>query len=192
MTGDDIARFLYLAILGSVIAGYFLLANRHRMGQMAQQAAIWALIFVGIAAGAALWQDVRSTSAGFQQIGESGEIEITRAADGHYHLTLGVNGTPIDFLVDTGATDLVLSVPDAERVGFDHGDLAFDGRARTANGIVRTASVTLDRVELAGQVDRNVRAQVSGGEMPGSLLGMSYLSDFATIRIEGDTMTLTR
>jgi len=193
MTGDDIASFLYLAILGSVIAGYFLLANRHRMGQMAQQAAIWALIFVGLAAAAALWQDVRSTSAGYQQFSEDGgPVTINRASDGHYHLTLGVNGTPVDFLVDTGATDLVLSVQDAERVGFDHADLAFEGRARTANGIVRTAAVTLDRVTLGDQVDRNVPAQVSGGAMPGSLLGMSYLSDFATIRIEGDTMTLTR
>lgn len=193
MTGDDIASFLYLAILGSVIAGYFLLANRHRMGAVAQQAAIWALIFVGLAAAAALWQDLRGTSAGFQHIeGGGGPITVTRAADGHYHLTLGVNGTPVDFLIDTGATDLVLSVQDADRVGFDHTQLAFDGRARTANGVVQTASVTLDRVQLGDQVDRSVPAQVSGGAMPGSLLGMRYLSRFATIEIAGDTMTLTR
>ncbi len=193
MTGDDIASLLYLALLGSVVAGYFLLANRHRLGKVGQQAAIWALIFVGVAAAAGLWEDIRRDGAGRQSVLAAGDrIEVTRRPDGHFHLTLGVNGTAIDFLVDTGATELVLSVQDAERAGIDHSALQFSGRAATANGVISTAPVWLETVELAGRVDRDVRAQVSGGEMPGSLLGMSYLSRFEEISISGDRMTLVR
>ncbi|PWR03235.1 TIGR02281 family clan AA aspartic protease [Meridianimarinicoccus roseus] len=193
MTADSIASLIYLSLLGTVIAGYFLLANRHRMGKIAQQGAIWALIFIGVAAGAALWDDIRSTSASLQSVYQQGDrIEVTRSPDGHYHLTLGVNGTPVEFLVDTGASEMVLSVQDAERVGIAHADLRFTGRAATANGTVQTARITLDRVELGGQVDRNVPAQVSGGAMPASLLGMTYLSRFASLSITGDTLTLIR
>ena len=193
MNSDSIASLIYLAVLGTVIAGYFLLANRHQMGRVAQQGAIWALIFVGVAAGAALWDDIRSTSANRQMVLQDGaQITTTLAADGHYHLTLGINGTPVNFLVDTGATEMVLSVEDADRVGLDHTDLRFTGRAATANGTVQTAQVTLDTVELGGRVDRDVAAQVSGGAMPGSLLGMRYLSGFASMSIEGNTLTLTR
>jgi len=193
MSADSIASLIYLSLLGTVVAGYFLLANRHRMGQMAQQAAIWALIFVGVAAGAALWDDIRGASHTRQDVFQNGDrIVATRAPDGHYHLTLGINGAPVRFLVDTGASDMVLTLRDAARAGLDRDALRFVGRALTANGTVETAPVTLDRVELGGIVDRNVPAQVSSGEMPGSLLGMRYLSRFAEVTLSGDTLTLVR
>jgi aspartyl protease family protein len=193
MSTDQLASFLYLAILGTVIAGYFLLANRHQMGKVAQQAAIWALIFIGVAAAAGLWSDIRNTAPNRQSVMEDGSrIEVTRSRDGHYHLVLAVNGRPVEFLVDTGASDMVLSLEDAARVGIDPNALRFSGSAVTANGTVRTATVYLDEVRLGQAADRDVPAQVSSGRMPGSLLGMSYLSRFAAISIEGDRMTLTR
>lgn len=193
MSADSIASLIYLGLLGTVVGGYFLLANRHRMGQMAQQAAIWGLIFVGVAAGAALWDDIRGASDTRQSVFRDGErIVTTRAPDGHYHLTLGINGAPVRFLVDTGASDMVLTMRDAARAGLDRDALRFVGRAVTANGMVQTAPVTLDRVELGGLVDRNIPAQVSAGEMPGSLLGMRYLSRFAEVTMSGDTLTLSR
>ena len=192
MGADSIASLIYLTLLATVIGGTFVLANRHQLGRIAQQAAIWALIFVGVAAGAALWGDIRETSARQSVVQNGNEIVVQRAGDGHYHLTLTVNGTPVDFLVDTGATEMVLTVQDAERVGFNHTSLQFSGRALTANGSVSTAPVVLDAVELGGQVDRDVPAQVSGGAMPGSLLGMRYLSRFASLSIEGNRLTLVR
>ncbi len=192
MTADSIASLIYLTLLGVVVAGYFLLANRHQMGRIAQQGAIWALIFVGIAAGAALWDDIRGASDSQGVFQDGDRIVATRAPDGHYHLTLGINGAPVRFLVDTGASDMVLSLQDAARAGFDRDALRFVGRAATANGTVQTAPVTLDSVELGGIVDRNIAAQVSGGDMPGSLLGMRYLSRFSEVTFAGDTLTLLR
>lgn len=193
MTADSIASLIYLTLLGVVVAGYFLLANRHQMGRIAQQGAIWALIFIGIAAGAALWDDVRGASDTRASVYQDGDrIVARRAPDGHYHLTLGINGAPVRFLVDTGASDMVLTLRDADRAGLDRAALRFVGRAATANGTVPTAPVTLDHVELGGIVDRGVPAQVSSGDMPGSLLGMRYLSRFADVTISGDTLTLRR
>lgn len=190
MTGDTIARLLYLGLLGAVIAGYFFAASRRDLGRNLQQAAIWALIFVGAVAVAGLWSDLRQDIAPRQSVATTGEIRVPRQFDGHYRMRLGINGTPVDFIVDTGASDLVLSRDDARRVGIEPDTLAYLGRAQTANGMVPMASVILDEVTLGGEVARNVRAAVNGGEMPGSLLGMSYLQRFGRIEIAGDTLTL--
>ena len=62
----------------------------------------------------------------------------------------------------------------------------------TANGIVQTAMVRLDEMELGPFTDRAVRASVNGGEMSQSLLGMSYLQRFASIQIADNQLVLTR
>ena len=117
---------------------------------------------------------------------------MPRGRDGHYSLTLQINGVDVDFLVDTGASQVVLTQQDAARVGLNPDKLAFIGTAFTANGEVRTAPVRLDTVDLGGIRDTRVRASVNGGEMSGSLLGMSYLNRFDSIEIRGDRLILTR
>ncbi|MBJ3761717.1 TIGR02281 family clan AA aspartic protease [Maribius pontilimi] len=191
MTGDSIASILYLVLLGCFIAGYFFV-GRANLGKSMQQAAIWALIFFGAIAAFALWGDVGDRVMTRQSVAIDGSIEVPRRFDGHYHMTLGVNGTPIEFIVDTGATDMVLSRRDATRAGIDPDGLAYLGQAQTANGTVPLARVVLDEVSLGGVTERNVRASVNGGDMDGSLLGMSYLGRFGRIEIENDTLTLTR
>jgi aspartyl protease family protein len=119
-------------------------------------------------------------------------IEVPRERDGHYHMTLGVNGAPIRFIVDTGATDLVLSREDAARAGLDLDELRYFGRAFTANGEVRTAQVRLDEVRVGEIVDTFVPAVVNEGDMRVSLLGMSYLQEFGRIEIADDTLRLVR
>lgn len=192
MTGDDIASFLYLALLGAVIGGYFLAQSRQGLSKTAQQAAIWGLIFVGAVAVAGLWDDLGREVAPRQSVSESGEIVVPRGPDGHYRMRLGVNGAPVNFLVDTGATDLVLSAADARRAGIDPDGLAYTGQARTANGTVPMARVTLDEVQLGGMVDNRVPASVTGGALDISLLGMSYLEEFGRIEISDDRLRLSR
>ncbi|MGR3758227.1 MAG: retropepsin-like aspartic protease family protein [Tranquillimonas sp.] len=189
----DLPRLLYLGLLGAVIAGYFVVSNRHRMGQMAQQAAIWGLIFLGTIAAVGLWPDIRDSVVPRQSfVAGTGTVEVPRSSDGHYYLTLSVNGTPVDFVVDTGASDLVLSQRDALWVGLDPGRLAYIGEAQTANGRVALAQVVLDSVSLGDMTDTAVRATVNGGDMGTSLLGMSYLRRFGRIEIAGDRLVLER
>ena len=103
-----------------------------------------------------------------------------------------MNGTPVRFVIDTGASDMVLSNADARAVGLDTDRLAYLGRAQTANGTVPIARVTLDSVALGDVTDRNVGASVNGGEMFGSLLGMSYLERFGRIEIANGRLILER
>jgi aspartyl protease family protein len=124
-------------------------------------------------------------------VAETGEVILPRAPDGHYHLTLNIGGQPVDFLVDTGATNVVLSQADARRLGIDLEALAYVGEAQTANGVVRTARVTLNDVRLGPIIDPTLRAYVTDGQMDGSLLGMDYLGRFR-IEIDGNRMVLSR
>ena len=195
MSDDQTMRLVYLGLLGAVVGGYFLLANRHRMGQVAQQAAIWALIFVGAVLVYGVWDDVKRTAVPSQVVmrGEGATVvEVPRSRDGHYHMVLEINGAPVRFVVDTGASDLVLTADDARRIGLDPTALRYLGRAYTANGEVRTADVRLETVALGDLVDRDVRAVVNEGAMAQSLLGMSYLQHFGRIEIENGELRLTR
>ena len=193
MSGDQTASLIYLVLLGCVIAGYFLLSHRTGLGQALRQAGLWALIFIGVIAGYGLWSDIRGTVLPRQAVfSDEGRIEIPMSPDGHYHMTLEINGTPLRFIVDTGASDMVLSTGDAERAGLDTDRLAYVGVARTANGTVPTARVWLDEVRLGEMVDTSVPALVNGGEMSGSLLGMAYLNRFSEVSFGRGTMTLTR
>lgn len=193
MTADDWARLGYLALLATALAGWFMAQARANLSRTLQQAAVWALIFLGVIAVAGLWGDIRRSVLPAQAVvTDSGQIMLPRGPDGHFHLTVAVNGVAIGFIVDTGATDLVLNRADAVRAGFAEADLAFVGRARTANGEVRTAPVVIDRLEVGGIVDLGVRASVNEGDMAGSLLGMSYLSRYSRIEIAGNQLVLTR
>ena len=192
MAGNDTASLIYLVLLGVAIFGYFIAANRQNMGTTLRQLALWALIFLGVIAAAGLWPAIRDEVAPRQSYSSTGSLEVPRGLDGHYHVTMGVNGQPLSFVVDTGASDIVLSQDDARRVGIEPGSLAYLGRAQTANGTVPMARVTLDEVSVGGEVEHGVPASVNGGEMTGSLLGMSYLGRFGRISIENDTLTLTR
>jgi len=191
MDSDSIARLIYLVLLAAAIGGWFLAENRGSMGRNARMALAWGMIFLGAVAGYGLWEDVRRDVMPRQAYieGESA-IEVPRSGDGHFHLTLQINGVAVPFLVDTGASDMVLSLDDAERVGLDPKKLAFVGSANTANGRVRTAFTTLDEVTLGPATFRDVSVAINGGEMEGSLLGMSFLRRFNRLEISDGRLRL--
>ena len=191
MDGDTFARLGYLVLLLVAVGGWIIVEYRQRMGQALRTAAAWGLIFIGVAAGYGLWQDVKTDMLPKQLIVDGGTVELQRAPDGHYYATLTLNGEPVVFMADTGATNMVLSQEDARRVGIDPGSLMYLGQAYTANGVVRTARVTLETVELGPFRDAPFPAWVNDGEMDGSLLGMDYLGQFR-IEIAGDRMILRR
>lgn len=178
MDGETLARVGYLAIILVALGGWVMVEFRQRMGQALRMAMAWGLIFVGIMAGFGLWSDIRQDIMPIQEIAPDGRVEVPRAEDGHYYLTLLINGTAVPFMVDTGASGMVLAGPDAERLGIDPESLSFLGQANTANGIVRTARVTLPEVELGPFRNENFQAFVTEGALDQSLLGMDYLGQF--------------
>jgi len=124
------------------------------------------------------------------------EISFRASSNGHFMVDVLVDGQSgaqaIQFMVDSGASDVTLSLRDAERLGLDRAALKFDRTYQTANGVVRGAPVRLKRVEIGPIVVDDVRASVNEAPMGTSLLGMSFLSRLASWRVEGDRLTLVR
>lgn len=184
-------RLIYLIVLLIMVAGWFFMQTRESLNKTLQHAAIWAMIFVGGAAAVGLWQDISRTSTQ-TSISGTGQIVVPRSRDGHYYLTALINGADVRFVVDTGATDMVLTQDDAKRAGLDLDQLTYLGRAFTANGEVNTALVKLDIVQLGEITDHNVAAVVNQGPMEQSLLGMQYLQRWGRIEIANNELILTR
>jgi aspartyl protease family protein len=192
MTGDSIASLLYLLLLLLFVGGWVARGRFANRSTAFRHAGSWILIFAVAIVAAALWDDIRrDVPQAAYSIGE-GAIAVPRAADGHYYVRAEVEGQPVRFLVDTGATQIVLARDDAARIGVDADDLLYSGRAGTANGEVRTAPVWLETLEVGPMLDRDVRAHVTDGDLPISLLGMEYLRRYGRIEIAGDRLILER
>jgi aspartyl protease family protein len=120
----------------------------------------------------------------------TGEMVLTRDASGHFLAEAMVNGTPVRFLVDTGASMVALTRADAERVGLLFTDSEFTGSAQTASGSVAVKPLTLDKVELGNLNPGPVEAAIVDKGLSVSLLGQSWLKRMNNVTIEGDTMVL--
>ena len=122
-----------------------------------------------------------------------GKQSVTLNADtrGHFVTMGSINGGAVRFLVDTGATFVVLPVAEAKRLGINYlqGER---GRMQTANGVIAAYRVKLDTVKIGDVTVNNVDAAVSGNDAMGvSLLGMSFLNRMQMAR-DGQSMTLTK
>ncbi len=182
------ALFLILILIACVVS-----LGGAGLRRNLRNASVWALIFVGTIAAVGIWGDIQNETVQRQAVfsGE-GRIEVPRAFDGHYYLTLDVNGSPVDFVVDTGASEIVLTQADAQAAGLEPDALNYIGRANTANGSVRTAPVRLDSVSIGNIRDTNITAYVNEGEMFQSLLGMTYLQRWDRLEISDGKLILTR
>jgi aspartyl protease family protein len=123
----------------------------------------------------------------------AGGDRVTLAADsrGHFVTTGVVNGTSLRFLVDTGASSIVLSSADARRIGVNYlaGTRSF---TQTANGTVQVYNVKLDTVRVGDITVNNVDASViEGDKLPIALLGMSFLNRME-MRRDNSSLTLIR
>src|SRR5207253_7142090 len=120
-----------------------------------------------------------------------GRAKATLSADprGHFFVDGAVNGVPVRFVVDTGATLVSLPRQDAERLGIDYRS-GRRGTSRTANGPAPVYLVKLDSVTVGGIELHSVDALVhEGGGLDQALLGMSFLNRLEMQR-DGATMTL--
>lgn len=178
MSEDQSLRLLYFVLLGLFVGSYFLFDAGKRLSETLKNALVWVCIFIVILIGYANKDLLQTQLMGSSQSLGDGKVTLTRSFDGHYYADLEINGAIIPFVVDTGASQVVLNREDAARAGFDVDELRFWGRASTANGEVRTAPVRLDDVRFGDFHDTNIQASVNGAELDTSLLGMSYLERF--------------
>lgn len=117
-------------------------------------------------------------------------IVIKPGAGGHYYLNAMVNKVETRFLIDTGATGILLSMSAAKKIGFDLNTLNYSVKALTANGETRIAPVTLDSFEVGTFNATNMPAMVSRINMSESLLGMTFLRRLKGYEVKEGTLTL--
>lgn len=118
-------------------------------------------------------------------------VMVTADERGHFVTDGQVNGIPIRFAVDTGATFIALPASEARRLGLDYrkGQKAM---MVTANGSAPAYRVKLDTVRVGDVTVHSIDAVVMEGDgLPVALLGMSFLNRM-DIKREGEIMTLTR
>ncbi len=121
--------------------------------------------------------------------GDAARVLLRQNRLGHYVASGQINGEPVVFLVDTGATQVSVPAPLARRLGLRSGAPM---SANTANGVVTTYATTLAQVQLGDIVLRDVRASINPGMRSDEvLLGMSFLRHLELTQRDG-TLTLTQ
>lgn len=197
MNGDNNANVIYLIILLVFVLSSFLVQARGRSAEMWKAARIWSVIIAIIV----LLVSFRTEFGTVKDriIGEinpsatqarNGGVHIRKSEDGHFHVDAAVNDVPITFIIDTGASTIVLSKSDAARLGINPDSLSYTGISTTANGRVSTASIKLDKITIGSITRDQIRAEVNDGEMDGSLLGMSFLNSLSGFSVHGDELVL--
>ncbi|MBC8242698.1 MAG: TIGR02281 family clan AA aspartic protease [Rhodospirillales bacterium] len=183
----------FLALLG----GSLIVRIRARPGQALRHASVWlaigALLLLGYSfrhEAGSVWQRLAGELVPHQGTVSSGAASFVAGRGGHFIVEAKVDGVPIRFLVDTGASDVVLSPADAKRLGFDFKALRFDKVYRTANGQVMGAPVRLRTIDVGPIQVRDVRASVNGAAMNRSLLGMSFLDRLTSYEVRDGRLTL--
>jgi aspartyl protease family protein len=120
------------------------------------------------------------------------EVQVWRNTTGMYTTVGSINGLPVSFLVDTGATQVAMNAAQARRLGIDYHVTGSPAEVTTASGVERAWLVMLDSVKVGDLEVRNVPAVVLEGAQPKvTLLGMSYLGRME-INNDGRLMTLKK
>ena len=123
---------------------------------------------------------------------ERAKVRIWPTPDRMYVVLGSINGFPVKFIVDTGATLVSLSGREAKRLGIDYRVVGTPGQSSTASGIEKIYVVNLDKVKVGDIEIRNVRGAVHDGDFPpATLLGMSFLSRL-TMRQDGLVLELEK
>jgi aspartyl protease family protein len=128
--------------------------------------------------------------AGGTPVGTRQTVSLTADARGHFAARGSLNGFPVTFLVDTGATSIAISADEARRMGLDYRAGQATG-VSTAAGVVPAWNVKFNTVKVGGIVLNQVDGMVVESGLSIPLLGMSFLNRMDMQR-DGQTMTLTQ
>ena len=121
---------------------------------------------------------------------ENQQIFVTKSSDGHFYIFGEANGVILKFLIDTGATNIVLNPEDAKRIGIKMTSLRFIEKYNTAKGVGYGAPYRLNQLALGSFKIQNVKISVNQKNMATSLLGMSFLEYFKSFEIRETKLIL--
>ncbi len=184
----------FLALLAAgVVAG-----RRYTAKETFRNIALWcgvvavlAIIYTYRDALGAIGQRVRSELVpGYPVATGLHQMTLTESEEGSYVVEGTVNGVHVHFVIDTGASDIVLSPADAARVGIDVAHLDFSRHFETAHGVGRGASANVSHLAIGDFVLDDVPVTVNESEMSSSLLGLAFLRRLDSYEFHGRQLTL--
>ncbi|MEQ1705542.1 MAG: TIGR02281 family clan AA aspartic protease [Rickettsiales bacterium] len=190
---DDKMQLVYSTLILSIVA---LGARSLPLSQTIKYSLVWLAVILLIVLGYSYKDTLLNTRIMAEllpnraRINAEGNIVIRASQNKHFHIEAKVNGVPVNFMIDTGASDVVLSKSDAERAGINTEELAYTRTYYTANGVTGGAIIKLKRLQIGGFILDDFPVSVNKGEMDGSLLGMSALRELGGFRIDGDEMVI--
>jgi aspartyl protease family protein len=199
LSGDDGQIHVVRSVsLLALISSGLIFTRRVNFGQAFRNISIWVAIAAVVLLGYS-YQDeltdvglrLRSELLPSQPVTKShGVMQLTKGDDGHFKVAGTANGTRLIFLIDTGASDIVLSLSDARLIGIDLGALNFSIPYQTANGLVFGARFHLQSLSIGSIEYRDVQVSINKAEMNGSLLGMSFLNRLSSYEVSGRKLIL--
>jgi aspartyl protease family protein len=197
-TSDDWTDVAYRVGLVLVVTAGVSRIPRGAIVQHLRYAAIWMAIVAVLALGLAYRAEFTDVG-NHLKIAFSGrnavatgerELVIPQDAGGAYVVVAKVNGQRVVFMVDTGATDTVLSPDDARRLGVDVDRLHFDRVAETANGLGYGAHYAAQSLEVGAIRLDDFKMTINKAPMSTSLLGMSFLNQLESFEFGRGKLTL--
>jgi len=206
LADDDNRLRLVIAVLWATTLATVLIAQvrRGQIGLLLRYALTWILIFLAILTVYAFRGEFgfvkdrviaelmpqRGIAVQPAEPGREASISFRARSGGHFVVEAVVDGTDVRFLVDTGASAIILSADDARRIGINPAALTYTERYSTANGVILAAPVRLNRVRVGPIEVEDVRASVTRSGMAGSLLGMSFLNRLTSYEVRDGVLTL--
>lgn len=196
---EDWSNFIYLTILLIYLVSSVIFRSHIKTSQLLKQFMGWAgiaLIAIILYSFRYEFKTVKNRvlvelfPSSVVKISDN-QISIAISDDGHFYMNININNVPIKFLIDTGASNIILNLNDAKRVGINVNNLNYIRAYNTANGKVMGAIVNLANVEISGIVFKDVTATVNNSSMNISLLGMSFLNRFKKYEFYQDKLILT-
>lgn len=197
-TGEDWAWVARGLAMVALVSTAILVPGRIRWAQGARHLGLWLAVVAVIAVAAAYRTElggvanrVRAGLSSSYPVAVTAREMVVTQADGGGFLVMGaVNGQKVRFLIDTGASEIILSPADAERIGLDPRALRYDRPAETANGVGYGARFTVDELKVGSISLADVPVMVNQAPMSSSLLGMSFLSRLESFQVRGDRLYL--
>ncbi|WP_310535368.1 TIGR02281 family clan AA aspartic protease [Novosphingobium sp.] len=121
---------------------------------------------------------------------QGSETRVAMSRDGHFWIRTEVNGAPVRFMVDTGATLTAMAPPVAEQARVEKQAMRAPVILKTANGQAMAELVTIRELRFGNIIARDLDAVVAPGLGETSVLGMNFLSRLKSWRVEGRTLVL--
>jgi aspartyl protease family protein len=193
----DLAYLMYAVAFLMLVSTGIVTSRRFKTRETLRNAAIWVGIFAACIVGYALRDDFESLGTKIRSelipgypVASAHSLTLTASENGSFYTMGTINGANATFLIDTGASDIVLSPADAQHAGIDISRLDYSRMFETAHGSGRGAPTTIDQLSIGPITLRNVHVTINETPMETSLLGITFLQSLESFEIRGDKLTL--